>query len=93
VIIRTREQQQPIAADKPLLDLVIQHFKDRPHDFEQFAADLWRISEPRVDRIAVTRPGVMAAEMPSVNTCLALGLIRLRLSSHWKQNVMLSLTV
>jgi hypothetical protein len=56
VIIRTREQQQPIAADKPLLDLVIQHFKDRPHDFEQFAADLWRISEPRVDRIDVTRP-------------------------------------
>jgi hypothetical protein len=35
---------------------VIQHFKDGPHDFEQFAADLWRIGEPRVDRIDVTRP-------------------------------------
>jgi Restriction endonuclease len=32
------------------------HFKDRPHDFEQFAADLWRVSEPNVDKIDVTRP-------------------------------------
>jgi Restriction endonuclease len=56
VIIRSREQQQPTIADKPLLELIIQHFQGRPHDFEQFAADLWRINEPKVDRIDVTRP-------------------------------------
>jgi Restriction endonuclease AspBHI N-terminal len=33
VIIRPRDQQQPLPADRPLLDLVYQHFKDRPHDF------------------------------------------------------------
>jgi hypothetical protein len=56
VIIRSREQQQPLAADKPLLDLVYEHFKERPHDFEYFAADLMRMSQPNVDRIDVTRP-------------------------------------
>jgi len=56
VIVRPRDQQQPVTADRPLLDLVYQHFKDRPYDFEQFAADLWRVSEPNVDKIDVTRP-------------------------------------
>ena len=56
VIIRSREQQHPTQADKPLLDLVYEHFKDRPHDFEQFAADLMRLSNPSVDRVDVTRP-------------------------------------
>jgi len=56
VIIRSREEQHPKPADKPLLDLVYAHFKDRPHDFEQFAADLMRLSNPSVDRIDVTRP-------------------------------------
>ena len=56
VIVRPRDQQQPASADRPLLDLVYQHFKDRPHDFEHFAADLWRVSEPNVDKIDVTRP-------------------------------------
>jgi hypothetical protein len=56
VIVRSRDQQQPALADKPLLELVYLHFKDRPHDFEQFAADLWRGTEPNVDRIDVTRP-------------------------------------
>ena len=56
VIVRRRDQQQPAPADMPLLDLVYQHFKDRPYDFEQFAADLWRVSEPNVDKIDVTRP-------------------------------------
>ena len=32
------------------------HFKDRETDFEQFAADLWRASQPNVDKIDVTRP-------------------------------------
>ena len=56
VIVRRREQQQPLPADQPLLDAVYQHFKDHPYDFEQFAADLWRLSEPNVDKIDVTRP-------------------------------------
>jgi hypothetical protein len=56
VIIRRRDQQEPAADDKPLLDQIYQHFKDRPTDFEQFAADLWRASQPNVDKIDVTRP-------------------------------------
>jgi Restriction endonuclease AspBHI N-terminal/Restriction endonuclease len=56
VIIRSREQQQPLAGDRPLLGLVYEHFKERPHDFEYFAADLMRMSQPNVDRIDVTRP-------------------------------------
>jgi hypothetical protein len=56
VTVRTREAQQPDGADKPLLELVYQYFKDRPHDFEHFAADLWRMSDARVDKIDVTRP-------------------------------------
>lgn len=53
VIVRRRDEQEPLPADKPLLNLVYQHFKDRPTDFEQFAADLWRASQPKVD---LTRP-------------------------------------
>ena len=56
VIVRTREQQLPAATDMPLLEIVYRHFADRPYDFEQFAADMWQISEPHVDRIDVTRP-------------------------------------
>jgi hypothetical protein len=56
VIIRSREQQQPRPADMPLLDVVYQYFKDRPHGFEHFAAYLWRLSQPNVDKIDVTRP-------------------------------------
>lgn len=56
IIVRPRDQQEPALADKPLIDLVYQHFKDRPTDFEQFAADLWRASQPNVDKIDVTRP-------------------------------------
>jgi Restriction endonuclease len=43
-------------ADEPLLRLVYEHFRERPHEFEQFAADLMRMSNPNVDRIDVTRP-------------------------------------
>ena len=56
VIIRRRDQQEPVAADKPLISQLVGHFKDRETDFEQFAADLWRASQPNVDRIDVTRP-------------------------------------
>ena len=56
IIIRRRDQQEPQAGDKPLLDRVYQHFKDRPTDFEAFAASLWRASQPNVDKIDLTRP-------------------------------------
>ncbi|MEP7022872.1 MAG: restriction endonuclease, partial [Actinomycetota bacterium] len=56
IIIRSREQQLPTTADMPLLNAVYGHFADRPYDFEQFAADLWKLTEPHVDRIDVTRP-------------------------------------
>jgi hypothetical protein len=56
VIIRRRDQQEPAPADKPLIEQIYQHFKDRPTDFEQFAADLWRTSQPNVDKIDLTRP-------------------------------------
>jgi len=55
-IVRSKEEQQPTPADAPLLALVYEHFKDRPHDFEQFAADIWRIIARNVSRIDVTRP-------------------------------------
>jgi Restriction endonuclease AspBHI N-terminal/Restriction endonuclease len=56
VIIRRRDQQEPAAADKPLLDLVYRRFKDRPTGFEELAADLWQASQPAVDKIDLTRP-------------------------------------
>ncbi len=34
---------------------VYAHFKDRPHDYEQFAADIWRVNEPKADKIDVAR--------------------------------------
>jgi Restriction endonuclease AspBHI N-terminal/Restriction endonuclease len=55
-IIRSREQQEPIPADRLLLDLVYGHFASNPYGFEQFAADLWAASERNVDKIDVTRP-------------------------------------
>jgi hypothetical protein len=56
VIVRTREQQLPTAGDMLLLEAVYRHFASRPYDFEQFAAEMWPINEPHVDRIDVTRP-------------------------------------
>jgi hypothetical protein len=45
-----------IPGGKPLVSCICQHFKGRETDFEQFAADLWRASQPNVDKIDVTRP-------------------------------------
>ena len=56
VIIRRREEQESLAADKPMIICIRRHFQGRETDFEQFAADLWRISQPNVDKIDVTRP-------------------------------------
>ncbi len=54
--IRSREQQQPSPAERSLLNAVYSYFKDRPHDFEKFAADVMKMSNENVDRVDVTRP-------------------------------------
>lgn len=84
VIIRPCDQQQPAPADRPLLDLVYQHFKDRPHDFEQFAADLRRVSEPNVDKIDVTRPWRDGGRDAVGEYLLAPIRTLLRSSSRWR---------
>ena len=56
VIIRSREQQEPLEKDRPLLALVHGHFAPNPYGFEQFAADLWASSERNVNKVDVTRP-------------------------------------
>ena len=56
VIIRSREQQEPLPKDSELLALVHSHFAANPYGFEQFAADMWAASERNVDKIDVTRP-------------------------------------
>jgi hypothetical protein len=71
-------------ADRPLLDLVYQHFKDRPDDFEQFAADLWRVSEPNVDKIDVTRPWRDGGRDAIGKTCLVPMPTPLPSSSPWR---------
>jgi hypothetical protein len=55
-IIRSREQQEPLPKDRPLIALVHSHFASNPYGFEQFAADLWAASERNVDKVDVTRP-------------------------------------
>jgi Restriction endonuclease AspBHI N-terminal/Restriction endonuclease len=56
VIIRSRDEQEPLPQDRQLLGLVCDHFAPNPYGFEQFAADLWAKSERNVDKIDVTRP-------------------------------------
>ena len=56
VNIRSREEQEPLPKDRPLLNLVHSHFASDPYGFEQFAADLWASSGQKVDKIDVTRP-------------------------------------
>ncbi len=55
VIVRSRAQQLPTGPDAALLAAVYEHFHDTPYEFESFAADLWRSSQPSVDKIDVTR--------------------------------------
>jgi hypothetical protein len=56
VIIRSREQQEPLPHDRNLLAVLYNHFVRDPYGFEQLAADLWAASERHVDKIDVTRP-------------------------------------
>ena len=56
VIIRSRQQQEPLPQDRNLLALLHNHFVLNPYGFEQFAADLWAASERNVGKVDVTRP-------------------------------------
>jgi hypothetical protein len=56
LIVRSRSQQLPAGSDSGLLEAVYQHFQDSPYNFEGFAAELWRSTQPNVDKIDVTRP-------------------------------------
>jgi hypothetical protein len=46
----------PAGKDADLLAAVYRYFAADPYAFEQFAAELWRASQPNVDKIDVTRP-------------------------------------
>ena len=53
---RSRLEQEPrTARDTALVDEIYDHFVSRPHDFEQFAADLVKIHLPTVVSLDVTR--------------------------------------
>jgi hypothetical protein len=54
---RNRAQQIPSAVeDLALLELLWEHFKDRPVDFERCAVELFRVAVPGVQNVDVTRP-------------------------------------
>lgn len=55
-VVRTREQQLPSdRAGQALLDAVRDTFRDREHDFERCAVELWRLIAPATGRCDVTR--------------------------------------
>ena len=83
VIIRSRDAQHPLAADKPLLYLVYEHFKERSHDFEQFAADLMRRGYAETGSTSPA-PGATAGATPSATTSSAPPPTRSRSSSPSK---------
>jgi hypothetical protein len=57
VDVRSREQQLPTsAADAAILAAIHTHFADRPHDFEQCAAQLWMMLAPATDELVMTKP-------------------------------------
>jgi hypothetical protein len=54
---RSRAQQLPTApGDLALLEVLWEHFKDRPVDFERCAVELFRLGVPGVQNVDVTRP-------------------------------------
>ena len=54
---RNRAQQLPAASrDIVLLEMLVEHFKDRPIDFERCAVELFRLAAPGVQNVDVTRP-------------------------------------
>jgi hypothetical protein len=58
-VIRTNEQQTPdTAAKAAILNVVWEHFKERPHGFEMFAARIYQMHDPRVIIDEITRTSV-----------------------------------
>jgi len=58
---RTKEQQLPSASDKrslKLLNALRSCFRERPHDFEFVAAEIFRLIEPRVFDLEITQISV-----------------------------------
>jgi hypothetical protein len=54
---RNRAQQLPSASgDLSLLEVLWEHFKGRPTDFERCAVELFRLTAPGVQNVDVTRP-------------------------------------
>ncbi len=54
---RNRAQQLPaVSGDIVLLEMLWEHFKDRPIDFERCAVELFRLAAPGVQNVDVTRP-------------------------------------
>jgi len=54
---RNRSQQLPaLPGDRVLLEILWEHFKDRPTDFERCAVELFRLATPGVQNVDVTRP-------------------------------------
>jgi len=54
---RNRTQQLPaVSGDIVLLEMLWEHFKDRPIDFERCAVELFRLAAPGVQNVDVTRP-------------------------------------
>lgn len=55
--VRTRSEQEADTPEKRrVIEAVYDHFKDRPHDFEHFAAQLIELYLPNVSALQVTRP-------------------------------------
>lgn len=58
-VIRTLEEQTPdTSAQKAILRTVWEHFRERPHDFEMFAARIFQMHDQRVIIDEITRASV-----------------------------------
>ena len=55
--VRSPAEQTPRTAEGVgMVQAIHQHFKDRPHDFEACAAELWTMMAPATEEIVVTQP-------------------------------------
>jgi hypothetical protein len=53
---RTKAEQLPASkSDSALLDVILDHFKDSPHAFELFAAELFKLMDRNVSSYTLTR--------------------------------------
>lgn len=57
VAVRSQQEQLPSSKlGRDILNVIWQYFAATPHRFENFAADLWLMSDERVASVDVTRP-------------------------------------